>query len=54
MARADKSLRPIREPVPLAEPGADLGMALRQLMQTFRQSMDAALDELKSEGHFKG
>jgi len=43
MARADKSLRPIREPVPLAEPGADLGMALRQLMQTFRQSMDAGL-----------
>jgi len=43
MARTDKPLRPIREPVPLAEPGADLGMALRQLMQTFRQSMDAGL-----------
>jgi DNA-binding MarR family transcriptional regulator len=43
MARADKSLRPIREPVPLVEPGSDLGMALRQLMQTFRQSMDSGL-----------
>ena len=43
MARTDKSLRPIREPVPLAEPGSDLGMALRQLMQTFRQSVDAGL-----------
>jgi DNA-binding MarR family transcriptional regulator len=43
MARAEKSLRPIREPVPLLEPGSDLGMALRQLMQCFRQSMDAGL-----------
>jgi len=43
MARPDKSLRPIREPVPLIEPGADLGMALRQLMQTFRQSVDTRL-----------
>jgi DNA-binding MarR family transcriptional regulator len=43
MARTDKSLRPIREPVPLLEPGSDLGMALRQLMQTFRQSVDAGL-----------
>ena len=43
MARTNNSLRPIREPVPLAEPGADLGFALRQLMQTLRQSVDAGL-----------
>jgi DNA-binding MarR family transcriptional regulator len=43
MARIDRDLRPIREPVPLAEPGADIGLALRQLMQTFRQSVDAGL-----------
>jgi DNA-binding MarR family transcriptional regulator len=43
MARINKSLRPIREPVPLREPGADVGLALRQLMQTFRQSVDAGL-----------
>ncbi len=43
MARTNKSLRPIREPVPLAEPGADLGFALRQLMQTLRQSVDSGL-----------
>jgi DNA-binding MarR family transcriptional regulator len=43
MARTDRKLRPIREPVPLAEPGADIGLALRQLMQTFRQSVDTGL-----------
>src|SRR6185295_17446935 len=43
MAHKDKTLRPIREPVPLAEPGSDLGTALRNLMQTFRQHVDTAL-----------
>ncbi len=43
MVRNDSKLRPIREPVPLAEPGADIGMAIRQLMQTFRQSVDSGL-----------
>src|SRR4051794_11640549 len=43
MARNDRSLRPIREPVPLPEPGADVGFALRQVMQTLRQNIDVAL-----------
>jgi DNA-binding MarR family transcriptional regulator len=43
MSRTDSKLRPIREPVPLSEPGADIGMAIRQLMQTFRQSVDSGL-----------
>jgi DNA-binding MarR family transcriptional regulator len=43
MARVDKSLRPIREPVPLTEPGADIGVALRQVMQTLRQAVDSGL-----------
>ena len=43
MARNDRSLRPIREPVPLPEPGADVGMALRQVVQTLRQNIEAAL-----------
>jgi DNA-binding MarR family transcriptional regulator len=43
MARNDRSLRPIREPVPLPEPGADVGFALRQVMQTLRQNIDLAL-----------
>jgi DNA-binding MarR family transcriptional regulator len=43
MARTVRNLRPIREPVPLAEPGDDIGLALRQLMQTFRQSVDTGL-----------
>ena len=43
MARADRTLRPIREPVPLPEPGADIGFALRQVMVTLRQNIDVAL-----------
>ena len=43
MTRNDRSLRPIREPVPLPEPGADVGFALRQVMQTLRQNIDMAL-----------
>jgi DNA-binding MarR family transcriptional regulator len=43
MPRSDTKLRPIREPVPIPEPGADIGLALRQLMMTFRQSVDAGL-----------
>ncbi|MEJ1965743.1 MAG: MarR family transcriptional regulator [Gammaproteobacteria bacterium] len=43
MTLTRKTLRPIREPVPLAEPGADIGFALRQLMQTLRQTIDLAL-----------
>ena len=43
MTRINKDLRPIREPVPMAEPGADVGLALRHLMQTFRQSVDSGI-----------
>jgi DNA-binding MarR family transcriptional regulator len=43
MARNDRAPRPIREPVPLPEPGADVGMALRQVVQTLRQNIEAAL-----------
>lgn len=43
MARTDRNLRPIREPVPLPEPGADVGLALRQVMQTLRQTIDVGL-----------
>jgi DNA-binding MarR family transcriptional regulator len=43
MARNDTTLRPIREPVPLPEPGADVGFALRQVVQTLRQNIEAAL-----------
>ena len=43
MARIDKNLRPIREPVPLTEPGADIGRRIRTLMQTFRQQVDTAM-----------
>jgi DNA-binding MarR family transcriptional regulator len=43
MARAERNLRPIREPVPLPEPGADIGFALRQVMLTLRQNIDVAL-----------
>src|SRR5690242_3319762 len=43
MVRNDKPPRPIREPVPLPEPGADVGMALRQVMQTLRQNIESAL-----------
>jgi DNA-binding MarR family transcriptional regulator len=43
MTRSDRAQRPIREPVPLPEPGADVGMALRQVMQTLRQNIEAAL-----------
>jgi DNA-binding MarR family transcriptional regulator len=45
MARAATDLRPIREPVPLPEPGSDVGFALRNLMQTFRQRVETALRE---------
>jgi len=43
MARNSPDLRPIREPVPLPEPGSDVGFALRNLMQTFRQTVEAAI-----------
>ena len=43
MARNDRTLRPIREPVPLPEPGTDVGFALRQVMQNLRQNIDVAL-----------
>src|SRR5690349_20913769 len=45
MTRTSPDLRPIREPVPLPEPGSDVGFALRNLMQTFRQRIEAALRE---------
>lgn len=45
MARTAADLRPIREPVPLPEPGSDVGFALRNLMQTFRQRVETALRE---------
>jgi DNA-binding MarR family transcriptional regulator len=43
MARTKQPLRPIREPVPLSEPGADIGSALRQVMLTLRQTVDLSL-----------
>lgn len=43
MSRNSSDARPIREPVPLPEPGSDVGLALRNLMQTFRQSVDSTL-----------
>jgi DNA-binding MarR family transcriptional regulator len=43
MARIKQSPRPIREPVPLPEPGSDLGFALRQVMQTLRQTVELSL-----------
>jgi len=43
MPRTDRNLHPIREPVPIQEPGADLGVALRQLMMTFRQCVETGL-----------
>ena len=45
MARTSADLRPIREPVPLIEPGSDVGFALRNLMQTLRQRIETALRE---------
>ena len=45
MTRTKAPLRPIREPVPLPEPGSDLGFALRQVMQTLRQTVDLGLRE---------
>jgi DNA-binding MarR family transcriptional regulator len=45
MARHSTDLRPIREPVLLPEPGTDVGFALRNLMQTFRQTVDTAIRE---------
>lgn len=52
MARSDKSPRPIREPVPLPEPGADIGQAIRTLMHSFRHCMDAGLRERGIEASF--
>lgn len=43
MPRNDRSLRPIREPVPLPEPGADVGLALRQVMRILHQNIETAL-----------
>jgi DNA-binding MarR family transcriptional regulator len=43
MARHSRDLRPIREPVLLPEPGTDVGFALRNLMQTFRQTVDTTI-----------
>jgi DNA-binding MarR family transcriptional regulator len=43
MTRSDRNLRPIREPVPLPEPGADVGMALRQVMHSLRQNIETSL-----------
>jgi DNA-binding MarR family transcriptional regulator len=43
MVRNERAPRPIREPVPLPEPGADVGMALRQVLQTLRQNVEGAL-----------
>jgi DNA-binding MarR family transcriptional regulator len=45
MTRTSADARPIREPVPLPEPGSDVGFALRNLMQTFRQRVETALRE---------
>ncbi len=52
MARTDKTLRPIREPVPLTEPGADIGSAIRTLMNSFRHCMDAGLRARGIESSF--
>lgn len=43
MARINKPARPIREPVPLPEPRSNVGFALRNLMQTFRQLVDSTI-----------
>jgi DNA-binding MarR family transcriptional regulator len=43
MTRISPDLRPIREPVPLPEPNSDVGFALRNLMQSFRQCVDSAI-----------
>ena len=43
MTRTNRDVRPIREPVPLPEPGSDVGFALRQLMQAFRQMVDSTI-----------
>jgi DNA-binding MarR family transcriptional regulator len=43
MARIRSDARPIREPVPVSEPGRDVGLALRQLMHSLRQNVEAAL-----------
>jgi DNA-binding MarR family transcriptional regulator len=43
MTRINRDTRPIREPVPLPEPGSDVGFAIRHLMQTFRQMVDSTI-----------
>jgi DNA-binding MarR family transcriptional regulator len=43
MPRIRSDLRPIREPIPVSEPGQDVGLALRQLMHTLRQNVETAL-----------
>jgi DNA-binding MarR family transcriptional regulator len=45
MTRTSHDARPIREPVPLPEPGSDVGFALRNLMQTLRQRVETTLRE---------
>jgi DNA-binding MarR family transcriptional regulator len=52
MARTSADRRPIREPVPLPEPGSDVGFALRNLMQTLRQRIETALREQGRELSF--
>jgi DNA-binding MarR family transcriptional regulator len=43
MSRNRSDPRPIREPIPVSEPGQDVGLALRQLMHTLRQNVEAGL-----------
>jgi DNA-binding MarR family transcriptional regulator len=43
MPRIRSDHRPIREPIPVSEPGQDVGLALRQLMHTLRQNVESAL-----------
>jgi DNA-binding MarR family transcriptional regulator len=43
MPRIRSDSRPIREPIPVSEPGQDVGLALRQLMHSLRQNVETAL-----------
>jgi DNA-binding MarR family transcriptional regulator len=43
MTRIRSDARPIREPVPVSEPGQDVGLALRQLMHSLRHNVETAL-----------